>query len=410
MGLLSMVLDAFRHGVRRDVYVIPIGFTYERLVEESSMTEMKRGAAKRAESTLQIIRARSVLRNRFGAVTVRFGEPMPLSEIGELGRTPEDAEPRSGRDSDLRDVSERLGEEICRRINLLITAGRSAVAAAALLAGPARGARVKSFEEAVVEVAEIVRRAGLEWSDMLAQTLAEKRPIGAVDLLLQAKIVEQRESRDGDLLVFEEGAREVLHYYRATILPALAWPGLLALPLLERGKVWAVGDLLDEAARWLHFLRGEFFPPRFEEQLRTFQSMLDHFSARGWVVESAEGVAATEVGYPWMAFFADQMRPILENYQALFTAVAAQVGPVTRADLMTAARAILEERLVLGEARHSEAHCETTSGNAFQLLLEEKLVAVDGNPRRDQTKVTAGARAGELAAWLDQVARALACV
>lgn len=409
MGLLSMVLDAFRRGVRRDVYVIPIGFTYERLVEETSMTDMKRGGAKQAESTLQILRARSVLRHRFGAVTVRFGEPMPLSEIGELGSKPGEEETSRGRGSELHDVSQRLGEEICRRINLLTTAERSAVAAATLLAGPARGVRVRNFEEGVVESAEIVQLVGLEWSDTLTQALTERRPLDAVELLLQAGIVELRSSRDGDLLVFEESAREVLAYYRATVLPALAWPGLLALPLLERGKAWAPDDLRREAARWLHLLRGEFFPPRFDEQIRTFRVVLEHFAARGWIVQGPGGVASTEPGHVWMAFFSDQVRPILENYQALFTAVQVQSEPAPRSELMAAARAVLEERLVLGEARHSEALCETTFGNAFQLLLNEEVVAVDGNPRRDQTVVSAGPRRAELASWVEQVARALAC-
>jgi hypothetical protein len=75
---------------------------------------------------------------------------------------------------------------------------------------------------------------------------------------------------------------------------------------------------------------------------------------------------------------------------------------------MRAARSILEERLVLGEARHSEALCETTFGNAFQLLLEEDVVAVDGNPRRDQTRVSPGPRSAELGDWIEQVAQALA--
>jgi glycerol-3-phosphate O-acyltransferase len=110
-----------------------------------------------------------------------------------------------------------------------------------------------------------------------------------------------------------------------------------------------------------------------------------------------------------LAFFADQIRPMLENYQALFTAVEAQSAPLPRAELMRAARAVLEERLVLGEARHSEALCETTFGNAFQLLVDEEVVGVDGNPRRDQTLVSPGSHRAELSARIEQVARALAC-
>ena len=43
LGLLRMVLEAYARGARRELYVVPVGFTYERLVEEFSLSEERRG-------------------------------------------------------------------------------------------------------------------------------------------------------------------------------------------------------------------------------------------------------------------------------------------------------------------------------------------------------------------------------
>ena len=59
--MLKMVLEAFQRGVRKDVAIVPIGFTYERLVEESSMTEERRGISKTRETLLQLLRARTAV-------------------------------------------------------------------------------------------------------------------------------------------------------------------------------------------------------------------------------------------------------------------------------------------------------------------------------------------------------------
>jgi glycerol-3-phosphate O-acyltransferase len=381
LGMVKMVLEAFRRGVRKDVAMVPIGFTYERLVEEGSMTEERRGKQKKSETLLQLLQARTVLRNRFGSVTVRFGEPISLAHV--------DSGPRE------------LGEEICRRLNDLVTVGRSSVSAAALLGSPARAVRVADFAERVRQVAAALQAVGLARSGNLQFRLDSDRPEDAIDLLLQAGVVERLERSGGDLITFSDSARERLAYYRTTVTPGLVWFSVLALEL--EGDV-ARSELLAGASRWLELLRVEFFPPEAAEREQRLVTALDHALERGWVVQGADDrVAPTAEGRFWLGFFAEQIRPLLETYRALFAAAAQIDGPTPRQKLIEAAQRALEDQLLLGEVRCTESVCPTTLGNALKLLLDEGVLVVEGNERAAQAPYAPGpeqARLGELSARL----------
>ena len=87
----------------------------------------------------------------------------------------------------------------------------------------------------------------------------------------------------------------------------------------------------------------------------------------------------------------------------LLRAVAEAELPADRGSLLGRAKVVLEEELLLGDAAYTEAVCPTTLGNAFQLLIVEGVLSVDGNPRRDDARVSPGpnwARLGELRARL----------
>ncbi len=398
LGMLGMVLDAFARGVRRDVVIVPVGFTYERLVEEGSMTGERKGQAKQAENLLNLLRAGRVLQNRFGAVTVRFGEPISLAERVDVERYREDEALR-------RELIDELGYEICGRINDLITAGRSSVSAAALLASPARALRIEEFRDRVRMISDLVLRMGLVRSPNLERCLEQGRPEAAVDLLLQSGVVVRREGSAGDFVEFSENARDQLAYYRATIAPALAWPAALAVSIREgRSRDATVA----EAAEWLELLRLEYFPPALGVRRERLAGLLEYFETSGWVSTAEDGsLAATEAGAGQLALFAAQLRPMLECYRALLAAARDLDAPLTRAQLLASARKTLGEQLLLGEAHYSEADCPTTLGNALLLLVEERVLAADGSPRQGDTKISAGPERARVAALLARVADGL---
>jgi glycerol-3-phosphate O-acyltransferase len=397
LGMLGMVLDAFARGVRRDVAIVPVGFTYERLVEEGSMVEQRRGAKKTRENLLGLLRAGRVLQSRFGSVTVRFGEPISLAHVVDGEHWDEPGVRQA--------AIESLGDEICRRINGLITAGRSSVSAAALLGSPHRAQRIAELRGRVTEISELLDVAGLARSENLQRCLAEGRPEAAAELLLQSGLVEQRSGSEGELLSFTEGARDRLAYYRSTIGPALAWPAVLALALRTPHDR---ESLMAEASGWLDLLRLEYFPPARQDRVARFDRLLDHFVESGWMrVEQDGRLTVTQAGDSRMAYLGNQVRPLLENYRALFTAVAELELPAKRSDLLSRAGQALEEQLLLGEASYAESVCPTTLGNAFELLVREGVLEVEGNLRRPDTVCVPGPRWTELGLLRTRVARAL---
>jgi len=381
LGMVSMMLDAFSRGVRRDVVVVPVGFTYERLVEEGSMTEERRGATKRSESLLQLIRARSVLRRSFGSVTVRFGEPISLEEVWPRD-APDPASESDERTALLRRVTVELGNDISRRINGLITAGRSSVSAAALLGGGGRGARVPDFCERVRELATLLDEAGLARSGNLERNLSMDRPEAAAELLVQSGLVTRREGPSGTVLEFPESARDVLAYYRATIAPALAPAAALAISLSAPGpRPASESEVLTLAADWLELLRLEYFPAPAAERRDLLRRLFVHMESRGWILRGVDGIGPSESGVGWLRFLANQVRPTLETYRSVFDVVTGLDAPLKRKELVESARKVLGDQLVLGEALCPEADCPITAGNALSLLIEEDVLECDGNPR-----------------------------
>ncbi|HTO55625.1 MAG TPA: 1-acyl-sn-glycerol-3-phosphate acyltransferase [Myxococcota bacterium] len=380
LGMLRMVLEAYARGARRDLYLVPVGFTYERLVEEGSVAAERGGAKKQRESLLSLFQAGRVLRYRYGSVTVRFGEPISLAQrlAHELPRRPE-----PGRIPDLRQASAELGVELCRRINDLVTAGRSSVAAAAILGQTANALREDELRERVIEVAALLELLGVKRAVSLERCLDSGRPEAVTELLEQAERVTRVASPRGDILQVTPELRSALDLYRATVGHALVWPGVIALALrAERSRE----ELHRDASEWLDLLSAEYFPVEGAARRERIERVLAHLAARGWITATAaDRVAPSEPGVPWLAFLRAQLQPLLEAYAAVARVVAESKGEGTRDAWIKRAQEAQREELLTGDAQFPEGVCAVAAGNALELLLRLGIVVADGNPLRGET-------------------------
>jgi hypothetical protein len=126
------------------------------------------------------------------------------------------------------------------------------------------------------------------------------------------------------------------------------------------------------------------------------------------VSENGDGeLRVSDEGGDWLEFLATQIAPVIETYRALFSAVAGMTTGRARKQLLADAQTALEDQLLLGEARHSESVCPITLGNALQLLIEERIVSADGNPRSADTVFEPGLQFVKLRAFEERISTAV---
>ncbi len=102
LGLLSILLNAYKNGACDDMIIVPIYIGYDRVLEEKSYLNELEGGKKEAENLKQVIQARKFLRKRYGKIYIQFHDPLSLSEL--LRQTP------------LKEMDSRQQSALCRNL------------------------------------------------------------------------------------------------------------------------------------------------------------------------------------------------------------------------------------------------------------------------------------------------------
>jgi glycerol-3-phosphate O-acyltransferase len=404
LGMLSWDVEAFLASGRRDLFLVPIGITYERLVEEGAMIEELEGAKKKEESVLGLVRARKYLQRRFGSVFVNFGEPISLAEALGPRRSRLAGESDEAALVEKRRFVEELGNRLVERINFAMVANATSLAACVLLGEARRGLFRFELTQRMREVLELLRLQDVRITPALLRDQGEFRE--AIAFLRRSDLVESVQDPRGEILYFEESHRRALDVYRNVLLHYLVAPSFLARRLL-RGAT--VAELRDDLAFWLDLFYPEFFVSKGLVLAAQFDAFLDYFERCGALERREERLLATEKGRGYFAFLAEQSRSVIEAYTAVSSAAQALAGPITAKQLQREVGEHHRRGMLLGEIRRPEGANPVTFGNALDLLVRrEILVRTERGPAGREQSYAPGPAFERLAALRERLAAALA--
>jgi glycerol-3-phosphate O-acyltransferase len=378
MGMLAWIIQGFIDSGRRDLLFVPVGITYERLVEEGAMVDELSGGAKRDESVLGLVRARKVLQRRFGSVFVNFGEPLSLGRALETRRELFTGEDDAAKLAERRAFTEALGNDIVERINLSMVANATSVAACVLLAETRAGLFRAELGERMHQIVELLRLQDVRLTPALAADDPEFRD--SIDFLLRLGLLHAENDPRGEIVYFEEKDRRALDVYRNVLFHFLVAPSLMARLLLEGVTSQELRRDLDF---WLDLLYREFFAPRAIVHAAQIDAFLDHFERLGAHERSEERLRATEKGRPYLAFLAEQTRSLLEAYYGVFSALLALEEPVPERALEKESEAQFRRLLRVGEVARSEGWNRVTFKNALELLARRGVLAQSARDARE---------------------------
>ncbi len=88
LGLLSILLNAYKNGACEDMIIVPIYIGYDRVLEEKSYLQELEGGKKEPETLRGVLKARKFLKKRYGKIYIEFDDPILVNELVEKFGTP----------------------------------------------------------------------------------------------------------------------------------------------------------------------------------------------------------------------------------------------------------------------------------------------------------------------------------
>jgi glycerol-3-phosphate O-acyltransferase len=377
LGMLSAIVNAFSQGGRDDLYLVPVSIHYGRIVEEESYKRELAGEEKERESLRSLLRARSMLRQRYGTVYVTFAAPLSLSEaLGQrkerfLGHVNEPAVVE-----EQRRFVQKLGFRLIREVNAVTVAGATSVSATALLAAPRAAVRVRDFLQATGVLTDLLRFQGVHFTASL-----ERNVLGefheSMDWLGSRGLVQRLMDAGAEVLCVPADKRINIDFYKNNIIHFFLLPSLLGRAF-QRGVPEA--NLQEEIWWWLDLYRREFALPEAETFTIEFRRWLDYFQQRGALV-GGRPVA----DHPLLVTTAG----ILENFREAYATVARVLctereWPLAEKVLLTRIRRAFSVAQLLGEVSKPEANSAVLFTAALGRYRELEFIAVAGKGRKDR--------------------------
>lgn len=381
-GLLSMIVQGWESGVARDVIFVPIYVGYDNVVEESSYIKEMKGAPKEKENIWQLIKARSVLKRRYGKVYVRFAKPISLNEYMKK-------EPSYSRKNHLdgKAFYDSLARDIIESIYRQTVVTPFAILCSVLIS------QIVAMEEDFVRetfhlYADYLRQLGYHVTSSLNN--ADQAFDGALNLIKERHFITVDEGGGLNLITVEDDNRITLEYYKNSILNCFVPASLIANVGLKYPHGIEKTRLFEETHILNLLLEKEFIL-----DTESFNKALEFMINRGLITDSQGILYIPRVKRKDLVMFAG----LIENYLESYLVVARNISKVgAKKDILKAINKYGTLMHKKGEIKRVEALCLPNYKGAINTFKAKGLID-DDNSIKDNTGLDNTAK--ELEAYLE---------
>ena len=401
MGLMAYVVDSFRRGKSEDVYLLPVSIAYDQITDVGDYAAEQRGARKERESFRWFLRILRRLRGRYGAIHLRFGEPLSVSRA--LGHGPGVEETPEEESLEV----QKLAFEVCVRINRVTPITPTSLVTLALLGRGDRALDTSTVVESLRNLLYYVERRKIPTtSDLQLETAECVRRV--LDELVASGVVTCY--AEGPDAVFAIGPDQHLAaaYYRNTIIHFFVNGAIAELALLRaaetdpedrKAEFWAA------AMRLRDLLKFEFFfadKDAFRDELR--EEIAIHDGEWEWRLGDGapEALALLRKFRPFLAHRV--LRPFIEAYRVVFDTLERRPcdAPLDPAAFLSECQARGKQYLLQRRSRSAESVSRVLYETGLRLARNQRLVDPDG-PELAERRAAAAAEIRELLRRIDAI-------
>ena len=247
LGMLRMTLASYALGLPRPVAIIPVYFSYEKLIEANAYLSELRGQSKPTENVADVFRNLRLIKQNFGRVTLRFGTPI------NLGTFVNNFNLEQNHSSLTATAAQALGHEILTAVNDSAYVNPVNLVALTTLSMP----------RFTIEEGVLIRHLG--YLKTLITTNCKHHNFSVTDLS-PTQILEhverldmlQREEAEGERLVGHDSATAILMtWYRNNVLHVIAQSAMIACLLVNRRLPLKISTLERLMATVLPYIEAE---------------------------------------------------------------------------------------------------------------------------------------------------------
>ncbi len=379
-GLLGMTVESFMREHPRPLLLVPVNFSYEKLLEGRTLVAELEGQPKEGESLGALVRVARNLRREYGKVHVNFGTPLSIDQF--LDREAPDWHALEG--DEQRDTARRLtpllGREMAQRINAAVVVNPINMFAMAIVPSPRQALDEGGLAQQIGWLKVIASR--LPYSP--DAVLATGEPEAAIALAVALGFATRVAHPLGDIIKVPEREVSTLNYLRNNVLHAYALPALVANLLVAMREV-TLERVAEFAEGGLPFLRAELMLRHTpEEAVAESRRVVELFVELGLARRSPEGHLHAAHRYSTehagLELLARSLRHLLRrNYLTIALVTRVGSGKLTRTHLEELMQMLTQRLSLLFEFAPPDFYERSTFASYIDTLLETGLVRVDAD-------------------------------
>ena len=368
LGMLAYVVDSYVRGSADDIVIIPVSIAYDQIQDVGSYASEQAGGPKESESFRWLVNTIRGLRNKAGAIHLRFGAPISVKGFLALqDDIPDDP------DDTRNPAVPKLAFEVAVRLNEVTPVTPTSLVTLALLSADDRALTVPETVEVLAPYVDFVTRRDLPTSEKLG--LDQPAKVEATLQELESHgVVESFAGKTATVYRVRHNQHLAAAYYRNTIIHFFVNRAITEMALMHLASQPDPGDILRslrrETLRLRDLLKFEFFfssTDEFHQEIRN--ELADHDVDLDQHLADGDVAAILDRFQPFVS--SAVLRPFFEAYRVVGDIIE-QLAFQTGLDRDT----IREEALQLGKQYVLQglvAKAESVS----QVLFESALNLVD---------------------------------
>ena len=255
-GMLAMTVRSYINDRSKPLMFQPIHLNYEKLMEGASYSQELGGKGKQRETLGGLLKARKVLKDEYGRLTVNFGQSIDLDAYLDKHKPgwKKLTLAHNEKPDWFKNVVSEVSLDIMIRINQSAHVNATNLLALALLSTPNRAADEANLQAQLALYVALLRQ--LPYDDKV--TITEETPAEMIERGIKLGFLERHAHDLGDVIRVRPGQGVLLTYYRNNILHLFAASSFIAMCFVNQ-RQFSRRELLRLMRDIYPFVKDELF-------------------------------------------------------------------------------------------------------------------------------------------------------